>query len=625
MILLAVFLVMIFPASLIAADGKQSGEEAGKSALQFYGSSQGFTDRVANPVTAGSPMTTMSGQSFTAKVSCSSSRNFLKITASVGSTGDATAAIEQDRDMDSAIDHTATFTPISYVCANGFISCTPGTDSNCRPYKWVADSALKLGASAVPATSMSGCLCINNACNGGSPVSIDNILNILGGGAVGAIQTVSSNYATSQVLVSGFTITFQGQNTANCEQTQSSASSLDQYYKAATSDDPYVAASASSGLESAATSAASGNSYYRTLSASPMATNSVVEQKNCTLTRTVQVNTTTNTESGNSSATPSVDGFLYGRVSLTAAWGYKIEYASAPIGVTPAWTSLYTYDPPPSSSASNLSVTMQSSGGCTTYGTQTFTDADLGSSKVLAKCSSPQTLNLSCGYGFTVSTDTTGTDTITDNCSAFADNPKCRLYSEKADNVTTYSNYNPTGAATQTNCREITGATTNTVCRDWWLKTRTYSCEVDQASSYDFSEGLSRSGKIHESLSDDQSSFSYIDSAEGNAVQTHSKSPSEPDPGDCEPACKVSKPLEGINAGADQETNSINYTDYQVSAAPQKSYYYKLCDNNTCPLAAGETQEEACGCPDDFAEASAKMDVLKQASKDMICSSGVRQ
>lgn len=625
MTLLITVLLLIFPASGIAADGKQTGEDAGNSALQFYGSSQGFTDRIANPVTAGSPMTTMSGQSFTANVSCSSSQNFLKITASVGNTGDVTAGIEQDRDMDSAIDHTATFTPISYICANGFISCTPGTDTNCQPYKWVADSTLKLNASAVSATGMSGCICINNACNGGSPVTIENILNILGGGAVGAIQTVSSNYATSQVLVSGSTITFQGQNTANCQQTQSSASDLDQYYKAATSDDPYVAASASSGFESAATSATSSNSYYQTLSASPMATNSAVEQKSCTLTRTVQVNTTAVTQSGSGSATPSVDGFIYGRVSLTASWGYKIEYASAPIGVTPSWTSIYTYDPPPSSSASNLSATMQSSGGCTSYGAQTFTDADLGSSKVLAKCTSPQSLNLSWSYSFTVSTDTTGADTITDNCTAFANNPKCELYSEKADNVTTYSNYNPTGASAQTNCKEIVGATTNTVCRDWWLKTRTYSCEVDQTSSYDISEGLSRSGKVQESLSDDQATFSYIDTAVGDTVQTHSKSPAEPDPGDCEPACKVSKPLEGINAGSDQDTNTINYTDYQVSSTPQKSYYYKLCDNNTCPLAAGETQDTDCGCPNDFAEASAKMDVLKQASKDMICSSGVTQ
>ena len=81
--------------------------------------------------------------------------------------GDVSLNIEQDIDMDGSIDYTNSYSTLSGVCANGFISCNAGTWNNCIPYRWEADSNFRLNPSVVNMTDLSGCNCINNSCVSG--------------------------------------------------------------------------------------------------------------------------------------------------------------------------------------------------------------------------------------------------------------------------------------------------------------------------------------------------------------------------------------------------------------------------------------------------------------------------
>jgi len=82
----------------------------------------------------------------------------------------------------------------------------------------------------------------------------------------------------------------------------------------------------------------------------------------------------------------------------------------------------------------------------------------------------------------------------------------------------------------------------------------------------------------------------------------------------CEKACKVRKPLPDTQAGVSGTTS-----DYRTTTA---SYVdeYRRCNNDVCPVVAGETILKNCACLNDFAEATSTMQVLDNAGKDIICS-----
>lgn len=57
--------------------------------------------------------------------------------------------------------------------------------------------------------------------------------------------------------------------------------------------------------------------------------------------------------------------------------------------------------------------------------------------------------------------------------------------------------------------------------------------------------------------------------------------------------------------------------------APSYNFYYHQCTkDNVCPAEPGETVVKACQCLDEFADAAAIMQIIRQAGQDMICSSG---
>ena len=86
-------------------------------------------------------------------------------------------------------------------------------------------------------------------------------------------------------------------------------------------------------------------------------------------------------------------------------------------------------------------------------------------------------------------------------------------------------------------------------------------------------------------------------------------------------ACKTRKPSRKTDA-----VFSGNATQY-LSNPDSQDFYYKRCDNGTCPIdaASGEQVVISCRVINEFAEAATIMNVLEGVDKEMICSNGVRQ
>ena len=62
--------------------------------------------------------------------------------------------------------------------------------------------------------------------------------------------------------------------------------------------------------------------------------------------------------------------------------------------------------------------------------------------------------------------------------------------------------------------------------------------------------------------------------------------------------------------------------DNKSGVVKYDNFYYECDAGNQCPAEPGEEVIKACQCLNEFAEASAIMQVIRQAGQDMICSSG---
>src|SRR5208283_3331984 len=221
-----IFLCMCVPLLATAREGlSQSpsdlGEAQGNSVLNTYGTKSGITNNISNPLTSSNtPMTTIDGSvSFSGQLQCPNSQRFMEVLIQPGVTGDITTFIvSQDTNFDGNLDYTYEVPfPVSGLCANGVVTCNPGTWTNCRTYQWTSDTSGRVSLQSVPLTALGGCFCVNNSC--GTNLVFANtptIMNVIGGGVAGAIQKNDSRYAISNVVIDGIDATYYGQNSGGC-------------------------------------------------------------------------------------------------------------------------------------------------------------------------------------------------------------------------------------------------------------------------------------------------------------------------------------------------------------------------------------------------------------------------
>ncbi|MGD0232798.1 MAG: hypothetical protein ABSC19_21010, partial [Syntrophorhabdales bacterium] len=167
------FLCMCFaflaaPREGFSQSASDLGAAQGNSVLSIYGSKSGVTNNVSNPLTSNNtPMTMVDGTvSFSGQLQCPNSQRFMEVLIQPGATGDIdTFIVSQDTNFDGSLDYTYQVPfPVSGLCANGVITCSPGTWTNCQTYQWTSDTSGRVSLQVVPLTALGGCFCINNSC-----------------------------------------------------------------------------------------------------------------------------------------------------------------------------------------------------------------------------------------------------------------------------------------------------------------------------------------------------------------------------------------------------------------------------------------------------------------------------
>ena len=214
----APFAFSVEPDPALLDNAKTTGGSSGDLVQGRFGDAKALNQNLNVPMTnRDSKMFTLDGsQQFDAALGVPSSNKFLEIIIQPGPTGDlSNVIVAQDLNADNVFDHSFTIgTPVSGVCSNGFISCTPGTWESCSTYMWVSDTTGRLQVQAMPLTALSGCFCINSSC--GSNLAWTNsgvVLQALGGGAVGSIRVQDATTTITNVAMDPVSITYYGQLT----------------------------------------------------------------------------------------------------------------------------------------------------------------------------------------------------------------------------------------------------------------------------------------------------------------------------------------------------------------------------------------------------------------------------
>src|SRR5690606_3567876 len=123
-----------------------------------------------------------------------------------------TLRIAQDTTLDGSLDTVFNApAPISGICANGVISCRPGTWSSCDAYAWSA-SGTRIDWTRTDLDQLGGCYCVNNSC--GSSLVMANLSKILAdiaGGTAGALANSDPYYVLSDTEIRGPILNVLGQ------------------------------------------------------------------------------------------------------------------------------------------------------------------------------------------------------------------------------------------------------------------------------------------------------------------------------------------------------------------------------------------------------------------------------
>lgn len=638
-------LLLMAALSLPVALHAQTAEDRARAAAQAARAKSADSDAIlrhyVTPGLAGEAISTVdSSRTFTPNLACQKSATLLELLAQPNASGDiGTLSISRDRDLDGSFDEALTVpVPVSGICANGIISCAPGTWNACRFFHWDTAALGSLKLTEVELTDLAGCYCVNNSC-GSNLVwgNMASVLKDLGGGVVGALTTSDPRIGIAQASIEGPVIRYIGAQTTSCAaQPQIGATA----YKA----NP-------SAIAGDAFNAAEASSVFQALSASSTGTGRSQINRSCTVTRQITLEEITPEKiidrvSGGYATDDSVPGrriFLMGspadnslsggsctifdfhmtlrvkeadrlsQVLLTRFgaddWA-QIRIDGELVGSGPqAWTGMglppgkcekkgafYAYP--------NIDITGRLAQG----------DHDIWLRVAVADGGEAYaSIEAHVDAGCKTS------EQLVDTCSGYASNATCRLDDEDVDGVTTFRNGVKTGLSPLPETRQIgTGACAMQVSRDFFERRRNYACTVDQGAvpQPDLSRGAYIIDHSTETMLADR-----VRTADGGYSLT-TRNFALPDRGSvnvCEPICKTRKAPANSAVAPDGVTGSK-----QTDPTGWVFFYHACQDSNVCPAGEGEELVQGCGCIDDFPEAVVMMQTMRLGGADMICTGAVR-
>lgn len=599
------------------------------------GESEAIQRNYVTPGLSGQPIATIDGKrSFNANLACQKTNTLLEILAQPGGDGDLTSVqIARDTDLDGTIDSRSILpVPISGLCANGVISCEPGTWTQCRHFRWDVDTARNLKLSAVPLTELSGCYCLNNSC-GTNLVwgNLAGVLRDLGGGMVGALTTADPRIGVAQAVIDGPVIRYVGAQSTAC--TASPALPQSNYR----ANPVTIAADAHT--------AANNSPLFQALSGSPVGLGRAQQLRHCTIERQVRVegadlDAVIHRVSGGYAATRTGNQieFLMGspgdnslrggncslidfRMTLRVEDPDRIITARLADYFADDWAQIRINGALIASGPASWGSEGLPPGECE-RGRAFHATPNLDLKPWLTEGDQELWLRVAVADGGEARArvlieldDACSTrEQLVDRCAMLARDADCRLQDEFVDGVQTFRNGINTGLRPLPQSRQV-GASACVVelQRDFFLRDRIYRCEVESNALP--MPDLSRSAYIL-----DRSTESLLADRTRTATGSTSETVrpfSLPDRGSvpaCEPICKTRAP--SVNAQAAPQGVVGNQ---QNDPASFDTFYHSCGSENVCPLGPGEELVSACGCLDDFPEAVVMMQTVRLAGADLLC------
>ncbi|ECP0806457.1 conjugal transfer protein TraN [Salmonella enterica] len=604
------------------------------------------------PVSGENNMRTYDGQTaFNGKAVCKGSSEFMRMLVQPTTNGNLKLLnIMQDTDMNGSLDITTSpGWDISVVCSNGFQTCSDANNAaTCTSWAWVADpKSYQLGRKNVAMTDLGGCYCINNSC--GSNLAWNNlgqILNDLGGGASQALSRANPWFTLSQIKVDGVSASFVGGDTASC-----SIGDSEGFFGTADGKKILNYKDNYNAMKTDAESNKNTSSAYKSITTGSLNPNEQYDLKSCSVTRNVpldevKLNEIIAFDGGEGTVQQCGTDCLQlvmGKIGNNYWDGYckyyEVEskfFVKKPDRIKSAtlvevqyddWMQMWVSDkvvwngphgnwtdmgPVPGSCQQNTSWKQNPNLDFKQYlnkeGPVTFKlrvevyDGGEGYARVNLKA------DLSCKEG---------KDYISNTCTAYEQDKECQLVEEAVDGVKTFTGGINTGLIPLAQTQVLQGNFCSVpVKRDWFKKNRTYRC--NKKTSFNFDNIIERKAYIDKTVTPGD----YKDKMFNNGKVSYGAGelfwPDMPKVGDCINMCKTRKPKQTPDMAVSGQVDKNN----KSGVIKYDNFYYECDATNKCPAEPGEEVIKACQCLNEFAEASAIMQVIRQAGQDMICSSG---
>ncbi|EIR1186382.1 conjugal transfer protein TraN [Salmonella enterica] len=604
------------------------------------------------PVSGENNMRTYDGQtSFNGKAVCKGSSEFMRMLVQPTTNGNLKLLnIMQDTDMNGSLDITTSpGWDISVVCSNGFQTCSDANNAaTCTSWAWVADpKSYQLGRKNVAMTELGGCYCINNSC--GSNLAWNNlgqILNDLGGGASQALSRANPWFTLSQIKVDGVSASFVGGDTASC-----SIGDSEGFFGTADGKKILSYKDNYNAMKTDANSQKTTSDAYRMITEGSLNPNETSDVYSCDITRNVnldepKLNEIIAFDGGQGSVQQCGTDCLQlvlGRLGDNY-WSGTCKYfevdsnffikdhtriASATLinAVFDDWMQLWAgdkvvwsgpygnwNDAGPVPGACELSKSWNQSpntdfkqyldkNGPVKFKIRVEVSGE-GEGYALVRLKA----DLSCREG---------DEYISNTCTAYEQDQNCQLVDETVDGVKTFTGSINTGLIPLPQTQVLQGSFCSVaVKRDWFKKKRQYRC--NRKTDFNFDKIIERKAYIDKTVTPGD----YKDKMFNNGKVSYGAGelfwPDMPKVGDCINMCKTRKPKQTPDMAVSGQVDKNNKT----GVIKYDNFYYECDATNKCPAEAGEEVIKACQCLNEFAEASAIMQVIRQAGQDMICSSG---
>lgn len=621
-------------APALAQDMEVRARTAAAASRAKSSESDAISQNYLTPGLSNQPISTVDGsQRFATSLACQQSATMLELLAQPGPSGDIThLSITRDKDLDGSFDSSLTVpVAVSGICANGVISCEAGTWDQCRSFKWDVGASGDLKLSEVDLPNLSGCYCVNASC-GSNLVSgnLASVLKDLGGGVIGALTTADPRIGVAQASVDGPVIRYVGAQTTACTNAPSVTATSYRTNPTAISSDAYSASQASS--------------VFTALAASPTASGKAEVTSSCTIEREIDV------KSWDYDDIHAVSGSIASVTSCGAnCRRYQIRGAGTCGSTPPIYTA--TFDPiAPDRIVSARIVEMGAddwvqarvNGAIVGYagkrqwlGTGLPTgDCRISDDPWYNRNPIDITAQLKAGttivgarvrgggggnWGYVtvevvVDTACEVSERLVDLCAGYAGNSACRLLSEDVDGVETVRNGINTGLKPLAQTRLFgSGNCTYQYSRDFFLRSRRYSCITDSATINE--PDLSRAAYIIDH-STETILADRIQSGDGSMSETARSFslPDRPAVASCEAICKTRAPK--ANSGV---APAGAVAEKQNDPTGWDSFYHVCSADSVCPLSEGEEVVTPCGCIDDFPEAVVMMQTVRLAGSDLAC------